>query len=231
MAYFLKKSKLKKGIYLQIYESFYDPQRGHTAHKSYKALGYVNDLIQNGIDDPIAFYKQEIFELNKKRNERLKQEKNKQISDEETPEKALGYFPVKSINLSLGVKKYLDLMQAVTGFHFSVFSFISSLVYARIVQPCSKRKTFDDVLPKLFEKYDFSLDQVYDGLEYIGCEYEKIIEIYNHQIQKHYGYNTAHTYFDCTNFFFEIDREDDLRRKGPAKENRHGPHCWAGAFA
>ena len=66
MAYFLKKSKLKKGIYLQIYESFYDPQRGHTAHKSYKALGYVNDLIQNGIDDPIAFYKQEIFELNKK---------------------------------------------------------------------------------------------------------------------------------------------------------------------
>ena len=41
MAYFLKKSKLKKGIYLQIYESFYDPQRGHTAHKSYKALGYV----------------------------------------------------------------------------------------------------------------------------------------------------------------------------------------------
>ena len=223
MAYFLKKSKLKKGIYLQIYESFSDPQRGHTAHKSYKALGYVNDLIQNGIDDPIAFYKQEIFELNKKRNERLKQEKNKQISDEETPEKALGYFPVKSINLSLGVKKYLDLMQAVTGFHFSVFSFISSLVYARIVQPCSKRKTFDDVLPKLFEKYDFSLDQVYDGLEYIGCEYEKIIEIYNHQIQKHYGYNTAHTYFDCTNFFFEIDREDDLRRKGPSKENRHDP--------
>lgn len=128
MAYFLKKSKLKKGIYLQIYESFYDPQRGHTAHKSYKALGYVNDLIQNGIDDPIAFYKQEIFELNKKRNERLKQEKNKQISDEETPEKALGYFPVKSINLSLGVKKYLDLMQAVTGFHFSVFSFISSQI-------------------------------------------------------------------------------------------------------
>lgn len=121
------------------------------------------------------------------------------------------------------MKKYLDLMQAVTGFHFSVFSFISSLVYARIVQPCSKRKTFDDVLPKLFEKYDFSLDQVYDGLEYIGCEYEKIIEIYNHQIQKHYGYNTAHTYFDCTNFFFEIDREDDLRRKGPSKENRHDP--------
>ena len=110
MAYFLKKSKLKKGIYLQIYKSFYDPERGHTAHKSYKALGYVDDLIKKGIDDPIAFYKQEVFELNKQRNETLKQEKNKQISEEETPEKMLGYFPVKGINDSLGVKKYIDII-------------------------------------------------------------------------------------------------------------------------
>lgn len=223
MAYFLKKSKLKKGIYLQIYESFYEPERGHTAHKSYKALGYVDDLIQNGIDDPVAFYKQEVFELNKKRNERLQQERNKQISDEDTPEKLLGYFPVKSINDSLGVKKYIDLMQTVSGFQFSLFSLTSALVYARIVQPCSKRKTAGEVFPKLFEKHDFSLDQIYAGLEFIGCEYEKIIEIYNHQIRNFYNYNTSCTYFDCTNFFFEIDREDELRRKGPSKENRHDP--------
>ena len=223
MAYFLKKSKLKKGIYLQIYESFYEPERGHTAHKSYKALGYVDDLIQNGIDDPIAFYKQEVFELNKKRNERLQQERNKQISDEDTPEKLLGYFPIKSINDSLGVKKYIDLMQTVSGFQFSLFSLASALVYARIVQPCSKRKTAGEVFPKLFEKHDFSLDQIYAGLEFIGCEYEKIIEIYNHQIRNFYNYNTSCTYFDCTNFFFEIDREDELRRKGPSKENRHDP--------
>lgn len=223
MAYFLKKSKLKKGIYLQIYESFYDPQRGYSAHKSYRALGYVDDLIKNGIEDPVAYYKQEVFELNKKRNEQLKQEKNRQISEDETPEKLIGYFPVKSLNDSLGVKKYIDLMQTVSGFQFSLFSLVSALVYARIVQPCSKRKTAGDVFPKLFEKNDFSLDQIYDGLEYIGCEYEKIIEIYNHQIRKLYGYNTSHTYFDCTNFFFEIDREDGLRRKGPSKENRHDP--------
>ena len=223
MAYFLKKSKLKKGIYLQIYEIFYDPQRGYSAHKSYKALGYVDDLIKNGIENPVDYYKQEVFELNKKRNEQLKQEKNKQISEDETPEKLIGYFPVKSLNDSLGVKKYIDLMQTVSGFQFSLFSLVSALVYARIVQPCSKRKTVGNVFPKLFEKNDLSLDQVYDGLEYIGCEYEKTIEIYNHQIRKLYGYNTSHTYFDCTNFFFEIDREDDLRRKGPSKENRHDP--------
>ena len=46
MAYFLKKSNLKKGVYLQIYESFYNPERRQTCHRSYKALGYVNDLIR-----------------------------------------------------------------------------------------------------------------------------------------------------------------------------------------
>lgn len=114
-------------------------------------------------------------------------------------------------------------MQTVSGVHFSVFSLASALVYARIIQPCSKRKTFEEVLPKLFDKYDFSLKQVSDGLEYIGCEYEKIIEIYNHRIRDFFNYNTSRTYFDCTNFFFEIDREDSLRRKGPSKENRHDP--------
>ncbi len=135
----------------------------------------------------------------------------------------LGYFPIKSINDSLGVKKYIDLMQTVSGVHFSLFSLLSALIYARIVQPCSKRKAAGEVFPKLFEKCDFSLGQIYDGLEFTGCEYEKIIEIYNHQIRKFFNYDASCTYFDCTNFFFEIDREDGLRKKGPSKENRHDP--------
>lgn len=100
---------------------------------------------------------------------------------------------------------------------------MSSLVYARLVHPCSKAKTYEEVIPKLFDTYDYSLNQLYDGLEYIGCEYEKIIEIYNHQIGQMYSFHTSHTYFDCTNFYFEIDREDDFRRKGPSKENRKDP--------
>lgn len=46
MAYFLKKTNNKKGTYLQIYESFYDPKRRQTAHKSYKPIGYVHELIE-----------------------------------------------------------------------------------------------------------------------------------------------------------------------------------------
>ena len=222
MAYFLKKSNYKKGTYLQIYESFYDPERKGGAHRSYKALGYVHELQAKGIDDPIAFYKEEVLKLNQELKAAKDAKKVRQISDD-SPEKLIGYFPMKNINDKLSVKKYIDLMQTATDFRFSVFDLISALVYARLVHPCSKSKTYDEVIPKLFDSYEFSLNQLYDGLEYIGCEYEKIIEIYNHQIKQMYRFDTSHTYFDCTNFYFEIDKEDHFRKKGPSKENRKEP--------
>ena len=222
MAYFLKKSNYKKGTYLQIYESFYDPERKGGAHRSYKALGYVHELQAKGIEDPVAFYQEEVIKLNQKLNAAKKANRTRQISDD-SPEKLLGYFPLKNINDRLSVKKYIDFMQTATDFRFNVFDMMSSLVYARLVHPCSKAKTYEEVIPKLFDTYDYSLNQLYDGLEYIGCEYEKIIEIYNHQIGQMYSFHTSHTYFDCTNFYFEIDREDDFRRKGPSKENQKDP--------
>ena len=222
MAYFLKKTINKKGTYLQIYFSFYDPKRGHTAHKAYKPVGYVHELQAKGIDDPIAFYKEEVIKLNQKLKAAKDAQKIRQISDD-SPEKLIGYFPMKNINDRLSVKKYMDLMQTATDFRFNVFDMISALVYARLVHPCSKSKTYDEVIPKLFDSYGFSLNQLYDGLQYIGCEYEKIIEIYNHQIKQRYKFDTSHTYFDCTNFYFEIDKEDDFRKKGPSKENKKEP--------
>lgn len=222
MAYFLKKTNNKKGVYLQIYESYYDPERKGGAHRSYKPLGYVHELIEKGIDDPIFFYSEEVKKLNQERLDNKQKDKARLISDE-SPERLLGYFPVKNLNDSLGVKKYIDLMQTATDFRFRIADLIDALIYARVVHPCSKSKTFEEVIPKLFGAYDFSLDQLYSGLAYIGSEYEKIVEIYNHQISQKYKINTSHTYFDCTNFYFEIDREDDLRKKGPSKENKKEP--------
>ena len=63
MSYFLKKTKNKKGTYLQIYESFYDPERKCGAHRSYKPLGYIHELQASGIDGPIAFYGNEVKKL------------------------------------------------------------------------------------------------------------------------------------------------------------------------
>ena len=118
----------------------------------------------------------------------------------------------------------LAYLQVPSGFRFSLADLLSSLVYARCVAPCSKSRTFHDVLP-LMEGVGrgFSLDQLYDGLAYLGEEHEKVIEIYNARVAEAFGRDTSKSYFDCTNFYFEIDREDDLRRKGPSKEHRPEP--------
>ena len=222
MAYFLKKTNHKKGTYLQIYESYYNPERKTGAHRSYKPIGYVHELQAKGIEDPISFYKEEVQKLNQEFQKRKQAEKVRQIS-EESPEKLLGYFPLKNLCDSFGCKKYIDLMQTATGFRFNIFDMMSSLIYARVVHPCSKLKTYIEILPKLFEAYDFSLDQLYSVLGYIGSKYEKIIEIFNHQVALKYPFDTAHSYFNCTNFYFEIDKEDDFRLKGSSKENKKEP--------
>ena len=222
MAYFLKKTKNKKGIYLQIYESYYDPERKGGAHRSYKPIGYVHKLQANGMEDPIAVFGEEVQKLNQEYKKKKQAEKERKIS-EESPERLLGYFPLKNLNDSLGCKKYIDLMQSATHFRFNIFDMMSDLIYARVVHPCSKLKTYWEVIPKLFGKHAFSLDQIYSGLEYIGSEYEKVIEIFNHQVALKYPFDTSHSYFDCTNFYFEIDKEDHFRLKGPSKENKKEP--------
>lgn len=222
VAYFLKKTKNKKGTYLQIYESFYDPLRGHTAHRSLRAIGYEHELKASGITDPITHFRAEVDSMNAQRRAGHEDARVRKIG-ESTPERFLGHFPLKALDSVLGVQKDMDFLQMAGGFRFSLAELLSSLIYARAVAPCSKSKTFHDVLPRLAESPSFSLDQLYDGLAFLGQEYEKVVEIYNHRIAKLWPRDTSTTYFDCTNFYFEIDREDDLRRKGPSKENRHDP--------
>lgn len=221
MAYFLKKSNLKKGIYLQIYESFYNNEKKETAHKSYKAIGYVQDLINSGISDPISYYTDIIAQMNIEAKRIKEENETKQIG--ESPENYLGYFLLQSIYNKLNISNFLALMQSVRGFRFQISNLIEALVYSRAVDPCSKNRTCHDVLPKLYDSYNLSYDQILDGVEYIGNEYEKIIEIFNHQVSRKFSLDTSTTYFDCTNFYFEIDKEDEDRKKGPSKENKKDP--------
>lgn len=218
MAYYLKKTRLKGRTYLSIDESFYSHDKKGTAHKCFKSLGSVETLRANGIDDPIAFYQKEVDELNKKR----KYDSVRKISDK-SPLLYLGYFPLKSIMEKLKIKKYVDFFRLTTNFEFDLYEMLASLIYARAVNPCSKQRTFHEVLPCLYNSYDYSYDQLLDGLSYVGSNYRKFVEIFTTLTGKVYGLDTSKTYFDCTNFYFEIDREDDFRKKGPSKENRKDP--------
>ncbi|MDD6763467.1 MAG: IS1634 family transposase [Clostridiales bacterium] len=218
MAYFLKKTKLKNRTYLAIYESFYDPKRKETAHRCYKSLQSVETHIANGIADPVAHFQKEVDALNNAK----KEESVRKISDK-SPVHYLGYFPLKSLMTKLQIKKYVDYFKLTNEFEYDLFELLSSLVYARSVNPCSKHRTFHDVLPYLYHEYNFSYDQLLAGLGFIGRNYRKFVELFNVQTDAVFGLDTDNTYFDCTNFYFEIDREDDFRKKGPSKENKKEP--------
>lgn len=223
MAYFLKQTRNKKGLYLQIYESHWDPVRRHTAHRSVKALGYADALREKGIADPVSHYRAEVDRMNAERKAGMERERAREISDVPAT-RHLGHFALKAVDDALGTAGDMALLQTPAGFRFPLHGLLSSLVYARAVAPCSKLRTFGDVLPQM-EGIDasFTLGQLYDGLAYLGDEYEKVVEIYNAHVDALFGHDMSSAYFDCTNFYFEIDREDGFRRKGPSKEHRPEP--------
>lgn len=218
MAYFLKKTRLKGRTYLSIVESFYDGNKKGTAHKIYKSLSSVETLTKNGMEDPIAYYQAEVDKLNKERELR-----QVELISKESPIRYLGYFLAKAVLDKLDVQKVFSLFNMNTHFEFDLFEVFSSLIYARLVKPCSKYKSFHDVIPYLGNKVNFTYYQLLEALHYYGCNYEKIVELFNKATKQKYDLNTDITYFDCTNFYFEIDKEDEFRRNGPSKENRKCP--------
>ena len=218
MAYYLKKTKLKGRTYLSIDESFYSHEKKGTAHRCYKSLGSVETWIQKGMDDPVSHFQQEVDSLNQKNA----LDGVRKISDR-SPSLYLGYFPLKAILDKLQVKKYLDTFQLAHSFEYDFSALLFSLIHARAVNPCSKRRTFHEVLPQLYQSPSCSYDQLLSALSFLGNDYEKFVEIFTAQVKAVFGMDTSRSYFDCTNFYFEIDREDDFRRKGPSKENRKDP--------
>lgn len=218
MAFYLKKTKLKGRTYLSIDESFYSHEKKGTAHKCFKSLGSVETWKEKGIDDPVSHFQKEVDALNQEKAD----SGIRKISDV-SPVRYLGYFPLKSILEKMKIQKYVDYFKLTNDFSYDLYELLSSLIYARAVHPCSKYKTFHEVLPNLYDTVHYSYDQLLDGLSFLGNDYEKFVEIFTVQTNHVFGLDTSKTYFDCTNFYFEIDREDDFRRKGPSKENKKEP--------
>ena len=218
MRYFLKKTTpSKKGMYLQIYRTNYVPGKGNQ-NKSYKALGYVDELKAKGIEDPIEYAKGLIDELNGQH----KLLKEKQIGDASTSKNA-GYFLAKAMFDALDMDRDLNIVASSYKSQYEFAKFLRSLTYAQIVDPGSKLKMYRDIIPNLYGAERYTYDQILDGVNFMGGDFHKYIEVINHHISKKYERNLGIGYFDCTNYYFEIDEEDEYRRKGPSKENRHGP--------
>jgi len=222
MAYFLRKENRKNGIYLQMYENYWDKNLKQGRSRHICSFGFVQELISDDIPDPIAYYTEVV------RQEEI--ERQKLLNDDTRPrtfgeciEKNIGYFLIHSLINELEVKGVIDILASVCSFRFSVYDLLTQLIYSRIIYPCSKSKTASVVFPILYRNSPISEDQVYDGLCFIGGSYKKYIELFNKQYEQFYKRDYSRAYFDCTNYYFEIDLPKDDKQKGPSKENRHSP--------
>ena len=222
MAYYLRKENKKKGTYLQMYESHWDKEKKQPRSKSVMAFGYVHELISDEIPDPVAYYTDFVAEKNKERAAAFTEETRPRAFVAPV-EYNLGQFLLYTLLEELNVKEVIDILAAQMRFQFRIYDMIAQLIFSRIIYPCSKSKTVSSVFPHLYNSSPISEDQVYDGLSFIGGSYKKYIKLFNHCYEQHYQRDFSNVFFDCTNYYFEIDLPYEDKQKGPSKENRHVP--------
>lgn len=222
MAYFLRKENRKNGVYLQMYENYWDKKLKQARSRHICSFGFVHELVSDDIPDPVAYYT-EVVNNKEMERKKLLDEYTRPRAFGERIEKNIGYFLIHSLINELDVKEVVDILASVCKFRFSVYDLLTQLICSRIVYPCSKSRTVSDVFPLLYRNSLISEDQVYDGLSFIGGSYKKYIELFNRQYEQFYKRDYSRTYFDCTNYYFEIDLPKDDKQKGPSKENSHCP--------
>jgi transposase len=223
---YLNVSNKKDGrIYLSISKNYRDKSTGKTRTKSVQSLGYV-DKLKEKYEDPIAHFK----EVAKRMTEEEKTKKHVQLSismDEVIPpdtdnRKNFGYAAIMKIYHELQLNELLATKARYQKFSFNTNSIMLLLVISRILSPGSKKKSFDEK-GRYFERFDFELVDVYRALSHFAEISTYTQKFLHERITEKYGRDTSIIYFDSTNFYFEIDEQDDLRRRGVSKEHRPNP--------
>lgn len=218
MAYFLRKTKRNNDLYLQICETTYNKETKKSSNKNVQVLGYLSDL-KLKISDPISYFNNVVKEL----NEKSKLEKQLKVSYDQPVTKNIGYFLIKALLNTLNVKRDLNLMGLGYKYEKEISTFLETMIYCQIVKPSSKLKNAKDIIPSLYGLENFSEDQIYRMINFLGSNYKKYIELFNAHIEKAFKRNYNQLYFDCTNYYFEIDLPKEDKQKGPSKENRKEP--------
>ena len=185
-------------------------------------------------NEPIEWAKKYVEELNKQ-----EQEGTRNIIVKYNPTKIIekdvqklfngGYLFLEKIYYELGIDKICKQISEKYKFEYDLNNILSRLLYGRIIFPSSKLATYN--LSKQFiEQPNFELQHIYRALEVISKENEFIqSELYKNSLKKSKR-NTGILYYDCTNYFFEIEQEEGLKQYGPSKEHRPNPITQMGLF-
>lgn len=229
----LKISESKNSASLYVIKSTY--KNGIHSSRIVEKLGTVNELRKrlNG-RDPIEWAKKYIEELNKKEKEEareviVKYSPSKVIPKGEQCSFNGGYLFLQRIYHDLNLHKLSAEISRKYKFTFDLNAVLSRLLYGRIIFPSSKLATYRHST-KFIEQPDFELQHVYRALEVISKEMDFIqSSLYSNSL-KISKRNTGILYYDCKNYFFEIEQEDGLKQYGASKEHRPNPIIQMGLF-
>lgn len=233
---YLKKSTNKTNgrTYLSIASGYRDKSTGKTKTVLIKSLGYL-DVLQKEFENPIAHFTEVVNQMNiESQNEKLpltiKINTNEELNENENNRKNFGYVALSKIYHELKIDKFL--INKFKGRNFSEYkinNIMKLLVFARCLFPDSKKSTFENK-DIFFENTNFSLKEIYNALTYIEPYKDSLQSyIYDH-IQEQYKPNNECVFYDVTNYYFEIDDNDDFRKKGVCKEHRPNPIVQMGLF-
>ena len=141
----------------------------------------------------------------------------------------VGYLFLEKIYNQLNIKNICDFISDKYKFKFDLNEILSYLIYARIIYPSSKLETFKQC-QNFIKQPKFKLHDEYRALSYIAQNMDYIQEQLFNNSKNVIKRNSNVIYYDCTNYFFEIDMEDDLRKYGISKEHKPNPIVGMGLF-
>ena len=219
-------AKQKNGrTYLSIAKTYRDKDTKKNRSRVVESLGYLDEL-EKEYADPIAHFK----ELAKEMTKEEKAEKNVTLSfsmDEVLPKgtngrRNFGYAAIMKIYHELLLHEHFAAKARYQKFEYNTNSIMLMLAISRILSPGSKKKAFEEK-GRYFERFAFESHDMYRSLSHFSTISDDTQKFLHTQIAKKYGRDTSVVYFDATNFYFETDEQDDLRKRGVSKEHRPNP--------
>jgi transposase len=227
---FLKSTKQKNGrIYLSFVEGYRDPVTKKTKHRVIESLGYLDEFLDR-YEDPQAHFR----EVARIRTQKAKEEEAEKMiylgyvsadelmDENEDSMKHMGFLPLSSIYHELKLHEFIINRQRSKSMDYSLNDVMQLLVYTRVLAPGSKRASYlmKDNIARPFncDSYD-----VYRALDYFAAFQDDLLLHLHEQVKIRYKRQTHVVFYDVTNFYFEIDQEDDFRRKGFCKHNTRNP--------
>ena len=226
-------SKSKNTINYYIIKDY--TKNGKRSTKHVLRIGNIDEVKQmaGNMDykEWLKQYVDKFNEENKKKSEiiQIQKNNNKIIPKDINNSFNVGYLFIKKIYNDLKLNQICNNIQNKYQFHFDLNEILSYLVYARIIYPSSKLETFKQC-QNFIEQPNFKLHDEYRALSYIAKNIDYIQENLFNNSKKVIKRNSKVIYYDCTNYFFEIDEEDDLRKYGISKEHKPNPIVGMGLF-